>query len=126
MISVTDYQGLPNCVQIANGDCRLIISTDVGPRILFYGFDEGQNILGWHPEAAVKTELGEWKPYGGHRLWVAPENMPLSYVPDNAVVEYVEEDSRQATFKPGVEQATKVQKEICVSLEATGTRATIS
>jgi len=86
MIRTTNYLSIPNCVQIDNGSANVIISTEFGPRILYYALDGGENILGWHPEAAVETEFGIWKPYGGHRLWLAPENMPISYTPDNGKV----------------------------------------
>ena len=91
MIKKIEYLGYPDCLELGNGTVNLIVSTDFGPRILFYGFDGGENILGWHGEAAVNTELGTWKPYGGHRLWLAPENMPLSYSPDNDPVGFIED-----------------------------------
>jgi len=98
LIGKIEYLGFPNCIEISNGDAKLIISTDFGPRILFYALDAGENILGWHGEAEVKTELGLWKPYGGHRLWIAPENMPRSYAPDNAGVKYSMETEFSVRF----------------------------
>jgi hypothetical protein len=70
------YSGLPNCLRLSNGEVEIIVTTDVGPRILHYSFAGGENVLGLHPEAKLETALGEFKPYGGHRLWIAPENMP--------------------------------------------------
>ena len=58
MLRKIEYLGWPNCIEITNDSTRLVISTDFGPRILFYGLDETENILGWHPEAAVTTSLG--------------------------------------------------------------------
>ena len=125
MIKSTEYQNLQNCLEISSGDAKLIISTDVGPRILFYGFDGSENILGWHPEAEANTALGKWKPYGGHRLWRAPENMPLSYAPDNAPVEFTKEGEFSARLVPPLESATHLQKEMRVTLAASGTGVTI-
>lgn len=125
MIEKKDYLDLPNCVEISNGEAKLVISTDFGPRILFYGFQNGENILGWHPQARVETGIGEWRPYGGHRLWIAPENMPLSYAPDNETVEVTEESDFSARFLAPVETATKIQKEIIVSLSETGSAANV-
>ena len=82
------YQNLPNCIRLTNGEVEIIVTTDVGPRILSYSFAGGDNVLGLHPDAKIKSELGEYKLYGGHRLWIAPENMPNSYAPDDAPVEY--------------------------------------
>ena len=125
MIANVEYLGFPNCVEISNGDAKLIVSTDFGPRILFYALDAGENILGWHGEAEVKTDLGTWKPYGGHRLWIAPENMPLSYAPDNETVEYSIDGELSARFIQPLEPNTKTQKEITVTLSENGSVAVI-
>jgi hypothetical protein len=125
MFQQIEYLNFPNCFEISNGATRLVISTGFGPRILFYGFAGGENILGFHPEAKVQTELGEWRPYGGHRLWIAPENKPLSYAPDNSSCEYfIENDYSIRVFQP-LENASKTQKEIIVSLSETGSEVAI-
>jgi len=98
MIEEIDHRDFKRCLKISNGDAEVIVSLDFGPRILSYALDGCDNILGWHPDAAVETPLGTWHPYGGHRLWVAPENMPRSYAPDNEKVEYLVEDEISAMF----------------------------
>src|SRR5207237_3853051 len=80
---------------------------------------------GFHPDAKVETKLGEWRPYGGHRLWIAPENMPLSYAPDNDAVEYFIENDFSVRFFQPLENATRTQKEIYVSLSETGTETKV-
>jgi len=79
MIEKTSLLGLPNCYRITNKTVEAIVSTDVGPRILRYGFVDEENLLAQVPHLSTSTSLGEWKPWGGHRLWVAPEHMPESY-----------------------------------------------
>ena len=125
MIKKIEYLGFPNCVELGNGTVSLIISTDFGPRILFYGFDGGENVLGWHGEAAVNMELGTWKPYGGHRLWLAPENMPLSYSPDNEPVGVIEVGEFSLRLVPPEDVHANVQKELTVTLNETGSGATL-
>lgn len=116
-----EYQGFSNCVRLENSGLEIIATTDVGPRILFFGFRGGENILGFHPEAKVETALGAWKPYGGHRLWIAPENMPLSYAPDNAPIEYFFDDANKSLrLRAPKEAATEMQKEIEISPAAEG------
>jgi hypothetical protein len=126
MIEKTQFQGA-DCLRLSNGEIELIVSTAYGPRILFYGFagSGGENILGWHPEAKVQTALGEWRPYGGHRLWIAPENMPLSYAPDNSPIEYFIENDFSARFLQPLENETKTQKEIVVTLSEKGSEASV-
>ena len=98
MIEEIEHREFKRCLKISNGDAEVIVSLDFGPRILSYALDGGENILGWHPEAAVQTEFGTWHPYGGHRLWVAPESMPKSYAPDNEKVDYLVENETSAVF----------------------------
>lgn len=124
MIKKVIFENYANCVEIFNGEARMIVSTDFGPRVLFYGFGKGENVLGWHPEAAVETELGTWRPYGGHRLWIAPENMPLSYAPDNGPVESKEEGEFSVRLKAPVD-AAGIEKEMLVTLDKTGSTAEI-
>ena len=125
MIREIEYQEIPNCIEISNGSARLVASTEFGPRILFYGFEGGENLLGWHPNAAVETPLGTWKPYGGHRLWAAPENMPDSYAPDNDPVEAASSGELSITLVPPPEGHSNLQKEMSITLDPSGSGAAI-
>ncbi|MEJ7860702.1 MAG: hypothetical protein WKF90_03590 [Pyrinomonadaceae bacterium] len=122
-----EYLNLPNCIRLTNGEVEIIVTTDVGPRIISYNFVGGENILGEHPNARVETALGEFKPYGGHRLWIAPENMPNSYAPDNAPIEYKFNEAKNSIrlIQP-LETVTKTQKEITVTLEEQGSGVVIN
>ena len=119
------YLGQPNCYRLANTTVEVIVSTDAGPRVLRYGFRDAENILGEVPEASIRTELGEWRPFGGHRLWAAPEQMPRSYAPDNDPVEFEIESERRIRLRAPVEAQTGLQKELTVELDAEGTRVRI-
>lgn len=115
------YKNLAACVRLTNGEVDIIVTTGVGPRVIFYGFVGGENILGEHFDLKTETALGAFKPYGGHRLWIAPENMPNSYAPDDSPVEY-EYDRRQNSIHlvQPIETVTKTQKEITVTLDEHG------
>jgi len=115
------YSDLSNCVRLTNGEVEIVVTTEVGPRILHYSFAGGENVLGLHAEAKVKTALGEFKPYGGHRLWIAPEHMPNSYAPDNSPVEYAfDELNNSIHLTQPLETVTQTQKEMIVALEKGG------
>lgn len=117
---------LPNCVRLSNGAVEIIVTTDVGPRVIGYAFVGGENILGWHADARVETALGEFKPYGGHRLWMAPENMPNSYAPDNAPIEYFfDEPNNSIRLVQPFEPVTETQKEMTVTLDKTGSGVSV-
>ncbi len=76
------FLNFQNCLRLTNDEIEIVAATEFGPRIVGYNFIGGENVLGVHAEAKVETTLGVWKPYGGHRLWIAPENMPNSYTPE--------------------------------------------
>jgi hypothetical protein len=124
MVQEIEHPDFGPSLRLANGGVEVIVPTGFGPRILHYSFDGGENILGWHPEAAVNTDLGTWKPYGGHRLWMAPENMPLSYAPDSEPVEYSEEGELSVRLSR-LSDAAGAQKEMVVTLAAEGSQVTI-
>ncbi len=84
----TSYGGWPNCVRISDGKTEAIVTTDVGPRIIRFAPVGGENQLKEFPEQLGRTGGKEWRIYGGHRLWVAPEDADRSYVPDNKPVEW--------------------------------------
>src|SRR5258706_2877321 len=88
------FGGWPNCIRLFNDEIELVVATDIGPRIVKFGFIDQQNFFYLVPEHAGKNGGGEWRIYGGHRLWLAPEDMPRSYSPDNEKVEFVIDDNR--------------------------------
>jgi hypothetical protein len=113
----------PDCDRLSNGTVEVVVPTAFGPRIARYGFVGQENVLGEAPGGSV-TDLGEWKPRGGHRLWHAPEGMPRSYSPDNARVER-EVSGATIRLRQAVEPKVGIQKEIAVTLDPSGTHVTV-
>lgn len=117
------YFNQPNCYKLSNGTVEVIVTTDIGPRVIRYSFAGGENILAELPDTAPH-DSNKWKPWGGHRLWTAPEEMPRSYSPDNSPIQYQIEGDAIRLTQP-VEPQTGIQKEIHVTLDAEGTGVTI-
>ena len=109
------YRGWPNCCRIANGKVELIVTTDVGPRVIRFGFIGGQNLFKEYAEHAGKRGGKQWRLYGGHRLWHAPEDSKRTYFPDNFPVA-VEQRAGTVKFIQPVETTTGIQKEIEIKL----------
>ena len=65
------WHNLPNCLKLSNGDAELIVTTDIGPRIVHYALAKGENILGGSP--GVLDKPNQWQLWAGHRIWIAPE-----------------------------------------------------
>ena len=86
----TEYENFGKCQCLDNGRIKLIATTDVGPRIVFFGFVDGRNVLFEDIDRnfyEMNSGYGVWYAYGGHRIWCAPEEMPETYFPDNSKVE---------------------------------------
>jgi len=124
MLDKVEYQGVAGCFELSNGTVKIIVASEFGPRILSYSLGDGPNVLGWHPEAKVETSLGTWYPRGGHRLWIAPENNPVSYAPDNDPVEVVESSDLALTVRGGVDAAGNT-KQMTINLAESGSEVTI-
>jgi hypothetical protein len=120
-VEKTAYQGWRNCYRISNGTVEVIVTTDVGPRVIRYGFAGGENEFFEDPKQAGRTGGNEWRAYGGHRLWHAPEAMPRTYWPDNGPVE-TEDIPGGLRLIQAVEGTTGIQKEIDVRLAGEGSR----
>lgn len=110
------YKGWANCVQFKNEKVTLVVTTEVGPRIIFFGFNDGENIFQNYPEMMGKTGGDEWTIYGGHRLWAAPEKQPRTYYPDNNPVKVTKHEDF-VRFTAPIEKGTFLQKEMDVYFE---------
>ncbi len=73
MIEKLSYGGWPNCYRLTDGEVELVVTTDVGPRVIRYGFVGGQNLFWENPDQLGKSDEAYWQMRGGHRLWAAPE-----------------------------------------------------
>lgn len=103
------YQGWENCYRLTDGCVELVVTADVGPRVIRFGFVDGENEF-WENERWLGKRGGdEWVNYGGHRLWHAPESQPRTYTPDNDPVN-VEEHGDFTRFVQPVEPLTGIQK----------------
>lgn len=87
MIEEITYHGWKRNVLIRRNNIELVITLEVGPRLLRYGFVGGQNLFKEYPAQMGKSGESEWCIRGGHRFWTAPEAVH-SYAPDNVPVTY--------------------------------------
>jgi hypothetical protein len=85
MIDLIPYAGWKNNLRLRGATTELIITLDVGPRVIRYARHDGPNVF-----VELKDQLGgtnekEWMIRGGHRFWIAPE-ADHSYDLDNTPV----------------------------------------
>jgi hypothetical protein len=121
------YRGWNNAYKLSNGTVELVVSADVGPRILFYGFRNGENLLHEVEEDVGKTGGSEFRLYGGHRLWVSPE-VERTYYPDNDPVAVSQHGhaTRFTAQRERLPPGTNLQKELEIELAATGSQVRIT
>lgn len=106
------YAGWPNCLRLTDGHTELIITTDVGPRIIRCAPVGQANLFHEVPRQRGRRDGVRFRLFGGHRLWVAPELRPDTYAPDNVPVEW-SWDGRVLHLRSPV-NAARIQKEIIV------------
>lgn len=126
-IDTVEYFDLPDCTMLSNGKVDVIVTTDIGPRIIAYRFSGKDNVLAERPMTeGAETDWGMWRTLGGHRLWHAPESVPRTYWPDNLPVEVKTLGSDTVVVRPPAEDAVGIQKEMQISLAADTSEVTIT
>src|SRR4051795_13689004 len=123
-IELVAYRGWKNNLRIDNGDAELIVTLDVGPRILSYRLAGGTNVFKEYAEQMGGSGEPEWKIRGGHRQWTGPEDNTRTYAPDNGPVGHREVDRGLVRFTPAPEAEYSLQKELDVRLASSGSRVT--
>lgn len=120
-IEQINYQGW-NCYRASNEIVDVIATLDVGPRIIRFGFVGEANEFKEYVDTLGKIGGDEWRIYGGHRLWHAPEAMPRSYAPDNAPIRFETFADGFKLIQP-VERTTGIEKEIELHLAPNAAQA---
>lgn len=96
---IASFKDYGKCVSISNGTIEAYVTVDLGPRIIKFGFVDGQNFmcdnrasLGGKDDEVYSGFFGEgrkWENFGGHRIWLSPESYPETYTPDDKPVKYM-------------------------------------
>lgn len=123
-VEKVEYKGWKNNIKLSNGQAELIVTLDVGPRILSYRLADGENVLKQYDDQLGQGGESTWMIRGGHRLWTSPEDTTRTYAPDNAPV------AHQALPGGGVRVTPPpdgfgTQKEMDITLDAEGTGVTV-
>jgi hypothetical protein len=123
-INVTDkiYENYGNCKVISNGIMEIYVTTDIGPRVIKCNLIGEQNLMFTDIERAAQQDVSDtfgdgkvWYIHGGHRLWVSPEDMPLTYYPDNELVD-VKIDGNTVIFTPPAQKINNLQHSWAVTM----------
>lgn len=123
-----NYKHYGRCAKLSKGGKTMLVTADLGPRIIYYGFDGGENIFYEDKDDLINKDgeyfdknlagKGIWHIYGGHRLWKSPEYID-TYYPDNSPVEVIEKNG-SVYFTSEIEVTTGIQKTIAVTMDGDG------
>jgi hypothetical protein len=121
------YRGWKNNLRISNGDAELLVTLDVGPRILSYRLQGGRNVFKEYAEQLGKSGESTWMSRGGHRLSIAPEDPKRSYVPDNGPATYKVLDKASGLIRvtSAPDTVNNVTKETDILLASKGSRVKV-
>jgi hypothetical protein len=124
-VDVVEYRGWKNNLRLSNGDAELIVTLDVGPRVISYSLPGGFNVLKNYDSHMGGTGEAEWQLRGGHRFWLAPEDLTRTYFPDNRPVRYEAIGPEAARIIAPPEEEYGVQKTMELRLAGKGTRVEV-
>jgi hypothetical protein len=103
---------------LSNAHLSLDFLTQAGPRIVRLSVSgSNENLLAELPDMALPTSFGDFHILGGHRLWHAPEDMPRTYIPDDAGLT-VEDLLDGVRLNQPTEIATGIRKTMEIHLNA--------
>jgi len=122
-IEKVSFEGWENCYKISNNIVELIITSDIGPRIIKYALVGQENEMCVFEDTKGLVDE-KWHLYGGHRLWHAPEAKPRCYFPDSTKVEIEMIENGIKTIQ-AIETTTMIKKEMEITLSPDSSSVTI-
>lgn len=125
IIEKLNYRGWPNSYRVSNGEIEAVVTSDIGPRIMRFGFVGGQNFFREFDDQLGRSGEPAWRPRGGHRVWIAPEDPVLSYAPDNGPVHVATMADGLIATEP-TEPLTGIEKQISLRMASSGADVEVS
>jgi hypothetical protein len=113
---LNDYNGFGKCLRISNRELEVVVTLDIGPRVIRFSFPDRENVFEENPPVSEAVDGDVWKIHGGHRVWHSPEAYPRSYVPDNGPLEKHDPLENGIVLYQKEEPWVQVQKAIEVRL----------
>lgn len=125
----SSFAGWKKNLKLSNGFAEIIITVEVGPRIISYRPAEGRSVFKLVHDETGKSKEDVWKIRGGHRLWTAPEDFgrddSLCYALDNSEVEHAILDDFSVRVSNLIERPAKIRREMVIRLEETSPKVLV-
>jgi hypothetical protein len=123
-MQIVEFNGWDRNARLSNGEAELIVTLDVGPRVIRYGFRSERNLFAEMDGQQGGADEADWMLRGGHRLWVAPEVKPDTYELDNSPIGW-EEISGGIRTRQERGPLTGIVKSMDITMASEGTDVTI-
>jgi hypothetical protein len=124
-VQIKPAMGWKQVLVLANNEVELLITLDVGPRIISYRHQSGLNLFKTFDDQLGKSGEPDWQIRGGHRLWIAPETTS-SYFPDNHPVSFSLIGENHVRLRTPTEAQSGIEKELEIFLDEKTSRVTIN
>jgi hypothetical protein len=112
---MTDFHGF-STARLENQHLRLEYLTTGGPRIVGLSLRGSDNLLADLHDMSADTPLGKYHFLGGHRLWISPESIEKTYIPDQTGLE-VKPTPAGVRLTGQTEAVSGVRKTVLIELE---------
>ena len=120
------HAGWNRNLYLANDHAEVIVTLDVGPRILSYKRPGAENVFKSYDDQLGSSGESDWKIRGGHRFWIAPEDEVVTYHRDNQPVDYrIEEFTQEIVIDSLQIQAGQIMKSLAVTLADNDSHVTV-
>lgn len=125
-VDYISFGGWENNLRLANEHAELIITLDVGPRVISYRTTGGENVFKTFDAQLGGTGEAEWMSRGGHRFWLAPEDPVLSYLPDNSAVQHRAISQHEVEVVNPPTDQLPIRKVMTIGLDPKSSRVTVT
>jgi len=123
---IAPHAGWDRNLHFANEHLELVATLDVGPRILHLSTPGGQNVFKTYTHELGGRGETEWMIRGGHRFWIAPEDLERTYHRDNHPVEHTQNlATGEVVIESTQETGGRIQKTLGITVAPDAPRVTV-
>lgn len=123
---IAPHAGWDRNLHFANEHLELVATLDVGPRILHLSTPGGQNVFKTYTHELGGRGETEWMIRGGHRFWIAPEDLERTYHCDNHPVEHTQNlATGEVVIESTQEAGGRIQKTLGITVAPDAPRVTV-
>ncbi len=110
---IKKYKTYGRALKLDNGKFEVIVTLDIGPRIIHFSLLNGKNIFADEVKLEEKLPNGKiYRFYGGHRVWHSPESFPRSYMCDSNPLDSYELFDNGIIMRQKEEEWTHIEKTV--------------